>query len=105
MNTKCRVNLNDHFQNCDFSTIVEYKMRTHYSDVHGEVGSYVCELCNKGCKSAPQLKYHMKTVHPDDKTQMHYKCNECSKTFRHSCNLKVSFIHNPYTFNLHVIYE
>ncbi|XP_052063675.1 zinc finger protein 711-like [Mytilus californianus] len=81
--------------NCDFSTIVEYKMRTHYSDVHGEVGSYVCDLCNKGCKSAPQLKYHMKTVHPDDKTQMHYKCTECSKTFRHSCNLKkhIDYVH------------
>lgn len=77
-------------QECEFETIVPYKLSEHKTTVHSGLAC-ICETCGRAFKSKSVLKYHIQSTHSESRPT--FICNTCGKTYFTAQALKVSKEH------------
>lgn len=73
---------------CDYKTYSLAKLNNIHKLIHGDVKSFICNVCNKGFKNCKQLRNH-KITHRDKSEKLTHICEICSKSFADRRQLKV----------------
>lgn len=73
---------------CDYKTYSLAKLNNIHKLIHGDVKSFICNVCSKAFKNCKQLRNH-KITHKDKSEKLLHQCDVCSKSFADRRQLKV----------------
>ena len=62
-----------------------------HKNFHKGIFNFNCPECDKRYISKPALDEHMKSIHTDQQPDKRFSCDQCFKSFKHECQLKIHY--------------
>ncbi|KAK3086890.1 hypothetical protein FSP39_025016 [Pinctada imbricata] len=96
--------LSCHYEGCDYSTLLAFRLKQHIKNVHEFERKFTCETCGKSFKLKESLNAHA-VVHRMGPDRIDFVCNICGKDFIRKGTLTkhMEYVHfkKPFTHICH----